>query len=115
MEIGIDLEECLRFKNLSEKVMSRVYTKSEIAYASGFVTKHEKLCAMWCVKEATIKALGRNDISYFDIEILHDSRNKPFVKINEKLKAALSKIGASEIKISISHTKKYATAVCVVI
>lgn len=115
MEIGIDIEQSSRFKKLSKKVAERVYTEAELEYARRFVLSYEHLCSMWCAKEATVKAIGDGKISYKDIEIYHDSHGKPYVKINKALENELKRHGAREIKISISHSKNYATAVCLII
>ena len=114
MEIGIDIEKNERFKNLSERVMDRAFTKSEREFAMRFKNYHEHLCAFWCVKEATVKAFSNLKINYQDIEITANSEGKPYIIKNDTIKKELEKIGATDIKISISHSKDYATAVCLI-
>lgn len=114
MEIGIDLEQNERFKSLSETCISRTYTKNEIEYAHKTKNFHERLCAMWCVKEAVIKAFSNLKIKYQEIETSVDENGKPFIVKNKTVLNELKKLGLSEIKISLSHTKDYSTAICLI-
>lgn len=112
MEIGIDIEECERFKDKSEHFISRFFTKKEIEYASSKTKSQEEFCAFWCVKEAVVKAFSNKNISFLDIEVLHDENGKPFVNKNKTILFELNKNNLSEIKISISHTVSTAVAIC---
>ncbi len=113
MEIGIDLEENSRFLNITEKFKARVFNKSEIEYAEKFENLEQRYCAIWCTKEAVIKAFGEKVLSYKNIEILHDSNGKPYVSKTNKIKKLLKKFNFNEIKISLSHSKTYSTAICI--
>ena len=114
MEVGIDIEENERFKNLKPSFISRTYTKNEIEYAEHSSNQCEKWCSIWCVKEAVIKALSNKKLKSIDIEVLHKEDGKPYVAQNETIEKALKKCGASELKISISHSKNYSTAICII-
>ncbi len=114
MEIGIDIEQNERFKDVTQKFIERAYTKSEIEYASRFVNKHEVFCSLWCVKEATVKAFSNLKIPFQDIEVSATPEGRPFIVKNEVISNELKKLGMSEIKISLSHAKDYSTAVCVI-
>ncbi len=114
MEIGIDIEQNERFKTLTQTCKKRTFTENELSYAKKTINEHERLCAMWCVKEATIKAFSNTKISYKEIETCVDENGKPFVVKNETVLNELKKLGMSEIKISLSHTKDYSTAICLI-
>ena len=114
MEVGIDIEQNERFKNVSKKFLERAFTKNEIAYASKFKNSHENYCALWCVKEAVVKAFSNRKLCFQDIEISSTKEGRPFVVQNEIIKKELEKHGATEIKISISHSKEYSTAICII-
>lgn len=114
MEIGIDIEQNSRFEQADAKLIERVFTKTERDYASKFKGAESRLCAMWCAKEATVKAFSDSNLSYLDIEILHEKSGKPYVKVTEKLKDELLKKGLHTIKISLSHSKDYSTAACLI-
>lgn len=114
MEIGVDIEQNERFKNVSEHFLARVYTKNERAYAFKFKNSHEHLCAMWCVKEATVKAFSNLKIPFLEIEVSATSDGKPFIVKNKTILSELKKANCTEIKISLSHSKDYSTATCLI-
>ncbi len=113
MEVGIDIEQNLRFKNISPHFVERVFDDREIEYAKSKSDFSEELCSFWCVKEAVIKAFSNKKISLNAVCVLHDKNGKPFVEINKTLESELKKLNLSEIKISLSHTKTHSIAVCV--
>lgn len=113
MEIGIDLEQNERFENVSESFLNRVFTETEISYAKKFSDCAARFCAMWCVKEAVIKAFSDAKLAYKDIEVLRNENGKPFVSETKKIKEELEKKNLTEIKISLSHSKTHSTAICV--
>lgn len=113
MEIGTDIEQIDRFENKSNKFLEEAFAKEEIDYAKKFKNEAEHYCAFWCVKEAVIKAFSNPKIPFLQIVTLHDEFGKPYIMLNETIKTELKKQGFEEIKISISHSKSYATAVCV--
>lgn len=114
MEIGIDIEKNERFKNLSEKFINRAYTKNEIEYAKKFTNSHQEFCAFWCVKEACIKAFSNPKIPFQEIEIKATPEGRPYIAKNETIIRELNRLGFSEIKISISHSEDFSTAVCLI-
>lgn len=114
MEIGVDIEQVERFKSLRNAVIQRCYSKEELAYANSCAKPAERLCGLWCAKEAAVKALGGVDVSYIDIEVSHRESGQPYVKRSKKIEHLLMQHGASEIKVSISHTGQYAVATCII-
>ena len=119
--IGIDIIEVDRV-DTSEKFVSRIALAGEIQYInkSGCESlRHQKIAALFCVKEAVMKALemGANSgVVFHDIELCHEDSGKPFVKLHGK---ALEKFEAcfanKHIEISLSHTPNYATAIAIII
>ncbi len=114
MEVGIDIEQNNRFKDKSQKFINTIFCSEEVDYAESLAKPYEHYCAFWCIKEAVIKAFGNHVFNPLDICTLHDEAGKPFVKLTEKIKNALSSNNLREIKISISHAKDYTTAVCII-
>ena len=114
MEVGIDIEKNERFKNVSNHLIERAFTKNEIAYAKKFVNCHEQFCAFWCVKEACVKAFSNLEIPFQEIEITATPEGRPYIIKNERIKSELEKLGMTDIKISISHSKDYSTAICII-
>ena len=110
MEIGIDIEQNDRFRHLSAHALERIFTKQELDFAMKYKNYHEQLCAMWCMKEATVKAFSNLKIPFLEIELAHLPSGKPEIVKNKTIMTELEKLGYSEIKVSISHSKDYATA-----
>lgn len=112
--IGTDIEEVSRFKrlfNVKPQLLQKIFTPYEWEYAK---TKHaaQTLAGIWCAKESVVKAMsGLNEtINIQDVYIAHKINGLPYVeKINNR-----NDIEGFDIKVSISHTKNYATAVCLI-
>ena len=114
MDLGIDIEQNERFKDISENFKKRAYTKEEIEYAEGKKNKHQVYCSFWCVKEATVKAFSNRALSFQEINITATEEGRPYIIKNETITNELKKLGMSEIKISISNAEDYSTAVCLI-
>lgn len=114
MELGIDIEQNERFKNISESFKTRAFTPSEIEYAEKRTNKHQVYCSFWCVKESVVKAFSNRALNFQQINILATEEGRPYIEMNETIKQELQKLGMSEIKISISNAKDYSTAVCLI-
>jgi holo-[acyl-carrier protein] synthase len=112
--IGTDIEEVARFSRLlhvKPQLLQKIFTPYEWEYSK---TKYQSqtLAGIWCAKESVVKAMSGLNIvlNVQDVFIAHKDNGVPFV---EKI-TNLNDIDGFDIKISISHTKNYATAVCLV-
>lgn len=114
MELGIDIEQNERFKEISDNFKKRAFTKSEIEYAEKRANKHQTYCSFWCVKESVVKAFSNRALNFQQINIKATEEGRPYIEMNETIKNELKKLGLSEIKISISNAKDYSTAVCLI-
>ena len=114
MEVGIDIEQNERFKHVSKKFLERAFTPAEIEYASKFKNSYENFCSLWCVKEAVVKAFSNRQLCFQNIEVSSTKEGRPIIVLNETIKSELKKAGAKEIKISLSHSKEYSTAICII-
>ncbi len=104
MEIGTDIEEIKRFKlKKSDSFVKNNFTASEIEFAFSKENPESSLAGFFCAKEAVIKTLERQDILLNQLEIQHNSKGKPILRI---LKAGFS----DKFSISIAHCKYYAIA-----
>lgn len=107
--IGIDLVEITRMKELflkKPKIVKRILTPKESAYFQELSKKRqvEFLAGRFAAKEAFSKALGTGiggELSFLDLEILPNSKNKPIIK---------TKIYSGNIHLSISHSEEFAVA-----
>lgn len=113
MEIGIDIEKNARFVK-SDKFFSRVFTAREISYCKKFSRPEEHFCAYWCVKEAFIKATSCRTLALTEIEVTHSESGQPQIVLTPKISGILRGLGCSEVKISLSHSVDYSTAVCII-
>ncbi len=117
MRTGIDIVKIERIKNILVKNSSgfyrRIFTQGEIEYIRN---KDEKTVAgLYAAKEAISKLVGTGigQLSFKDIEIYHEDRGKPRVKILGKLGDMLKALEIDEVDLSISHEDEYAIAIAV--
>lgn len=112
--IGIDIEKINRFEHWNEEGFKRVFSEKEIEYCNQFENRLEHFCGFFCVKEAFVKALDDDGISYNQIEVLHTESGKPYINQTKYINSILREHFKSRVEISISHCKEYATAVVLV-
>ena len=111
--IGVDIEEVKRIEEiikLKPNPLNNLFTTSEIKYSES-KSHTQTLCGIWCAKESVVKAFSRiKKLDIRSVQISHLSNGSPIVseisgfKYEDKYK----------IEISISHSKKYAIASCLV-
>ena len=91
----------------------RVFTPVEQNYCdSKNINSAASYAARFAGKEAFFKALGTGIItSLTDVEIVNDQRGRPQIFLHNQA----ARLVDSDVKIhlSLSHSKSYATAVCV--
>ncbi|MDD2445421.1 MAG: holo-ACP synthase [Clostridia bacterium] len=116
MKIGTDLTEVKKFYKKKEAFYKKLFTESEINYAKKYKNYAERFAGFFCVKEATMKALGQgyDIIRFIDIETLHLECGKPFINLKETAKKSFEEQGGKKIEISISHTNDIAMAVVLI-
>ena len=113
LSVGVDLIETGRIARALERwgdrFLSHVYTPAEVAYCRNHVPE---LAARFAAKEAISKALGTGlrGVSWREMEVLSDARGKPLVRLHGRARARAEKLGLEEFAISLSHSKRYATA-----
>ena len=109
--VGTDIESIGRFKKIDRIkdrfFLDKIFTEDELGYCFSGQKSASRLTARFSGKEAVIKALssiGRNNISYKEIEIINDNSGVPRVKVN---KANFNNL---QIYLSLSHSKDNAIA-----
>lgn len=118
--IGNDIIEIERIEKAisKESFKNKVYTQRELENIEKRGDRVETYAGIFSAKEAISKAIGTGvrEFSLTDLEILNDDLGKPYVVVSERLdKIIKSKKENYQIEISISHSKKYATAVAVIV
>lgn len=109
--IGTDIIEVSRIRKSLERFgddfLKHILTDEEIAYAKKFKYPYQHYAGRFAAKEAIFKAVGDPKLSWHDVSIMNDKQGKPFCRHR---KASFKK----KLLISISHSKNYATAICIV-
>jgi holo-[acyl-carrier protein] synthase len=115
--IGTDIVECLRIRRLIEQhgelFLNRVYTEREIRYCQGRRHATEHFAGRWAAKEAVLKCLGtgwRRGLCWTDLEIRNDPGGQPRVLMCGAAKDLAQSLRVSDILITLSHCRAYATA-----
>jgi holo-[acyl-carrier protein] synthase len=115
--IGTDIIECLRIANMIERhgelFIQRVYTPDEIVYCAARKSANQHYAGRWAAKEAVLKAMGTGwakGIHWTDIEVRNDMGGKPRIRLGGEAREICARLGISEIMVSISHCRAYATA-----
>lgn len=115
--LGNDIIETQRMlkaiENHGKKFLERLFTHNEISYCEKHVDAHIRFSGRFAAKEAIAKALGvgfGKDLTWKDFEILNDDKGKPFVKFCNKTR---DKFENPLIMLSISHCKKFASAIAI--
>ena len=117
--IGNDIIEIERVEKAISKegFKNKVYTQKELENIEKRGNRTETYAGIFSAKEAISKAIGTGvrEFSLTDLEILNDDLGKPYVVVSEKLDKILkNKKEDYQIEISISHSKKYATAMAII-
>lgn len=118
--IGIDIIEIERIKKVIDRkprFIERNFTQKEIEYFEKNKLRAETIAGNFAAKEAISKALGSGirGFNLKDIEVLRDDLGKPIVKTYNNLESICIGYNIVDIKISISHSKNYAVANCLII
>ncbi len=115
---GVDLIEIERIRQIIErfgdKVLARVFSPREIAYAADKTNPYPHLAARFAAKEAFIKALAPLPIAGVnlrDIELVAaEGMVKPEIVLNGATAELFTNAELGEIMVSVSHSRTHAIA-----
>ena len=118
--IGNDIIEIERIEKAISKegFKDKIYTQRELENIKKRGNRAETYAGVFSAKEAISKAIGTGvrEFSLTNLEILNDDLGKPYVVVSEKLDKILkTKKEDYQIEISISHSRKYATAMAIIL
>lgn len=108
MELGADIVEIGRVQALAKRqprFLTRVFSPEEIAYCRGKKSQWQHFAVRFAAKEAVWKALGKAGLSLRDITVSRDASGKPGVLLKGRK--------AKGVKLTLSHSARYAMAVAV--
>ncbi len=115
--IGLDLVQRERIEAALEKhgqrFERRIFTDREQAYASNKPHAALHYGGMWAIKESLVKALGTGfsgGIGWRDIEVGHDQRGKPVIRLEGKARQWAEQMGVTSIHASITHDTSWSAA-----
>jgi holo-[acyl-carrier protein] synthase len=115
--IGTDIIECVRIRRMIERhgelFLARVFTEQEILYCRARKRSTEHFAGRWAAKEAVLKSLGTgmtHGLCWNEIEVCNDTSGQPQIELCGGTRELAEKLRATEILISISHCRSYATA-----
>lgn len=117
--IGNDIVEIERVKKAASRTSSfldKLLTpleKESVTKGNGF--KMESIAGIFAAKEAVSKALGTGFVTFSlrDIEIFKDEKGKPNIKLYGGAEVIAKEMGVTQVHVSISHSKSYATAIAI--
>jgi holo-[acyl-carrier protein] synthase len=116
--IGIDLVENNRLEKIIEKwgskFLERVFSDGEIQYCEKYSKSSTHYGVRFAAKESFLKALGIGlgmGVNLRDIEVVNDENGKPVLALCGGAKVQIEKRKITNIQLSLTHTKKYATAI----
>lgn len=121
--IGTDIIEVERIRasldgKTGGRFSARVFTPQEVSYCdSKGASRYQSYAARFAGKEAVSKAFGTGIGEYAlfnEIEIISDTKGKPFVNLYGRARKYYESLKASGISISLSHCREYAVAYVVI-
>lgn len=117
---GVDIVEIERIGRImarwGDKFLKRVFTEHEQQYCGCRAVPAMHFAAAFAAKEACLKALGTGmsgGIRWRDIEVGHDRRGKPSLKLTNRGEETAIDKGVGSLHLSISHTEQLAIAMVV--
>lgn len=115
---GIDICEVDRMRKALEsghgqRLMERVFTPREIAYAQRRANVYERLAARFAAKEAGMKALGtgwRRGVGWHDFEVVNLPSGRPTLQLSGQAAVVAGELRVRNIALSLTHTTSQAMA-----
>ena len=118
---GIDLCEVDRIEkaiasSYGRRLVERVFTAREIAYAESKANRWERYAARFAAKEAGMKALGtgwRAGLGWQDLEVANLPSGRPTLLLHRKAAEIAERLGVRNVSLSLTHTAEQAIAVVI--
>ncbi|MEG0250420.1 MAG: holo-ACP synthase [Peptostreptococcus sp.] len=113
----IEIERIHKALNRNLKLLDKLFSEDELLVLKEKNYRAESVAGNFCAKEAIVKSLGTGlrGFPLVDVQILRDKLNKPIVVPKGKFKEFCDEMKISDIMVSISHSKNYATATAIAI
>ena len=116
--IGTDIVDIERIENriTNPEFLKLVFTPDEITYCNRSAQSAERFAGRFAAKEAFFKALGTGisgDLEFHQAEVVNDDNGRPSLILTGTALQKVNELVIRNIHLSISHEKKYATAVVI--
>ena len=118
--VGIDIIEVARIESsyakFGERFLNRILHPNEIQYCLSHRMPGPFLAARFAAKEAISKAFGTGigaHLAWQDMEVGRKESGEPFAILHGKGQELMESRHATGLRISLSHTQTYATAVAI--
>jgi holo-[acyl-carrier protein] synthase len=119
--LGIDMVDVERlqavFERHPERAPNRLFTPAERADCDARSQPVQCLAARFAAKEAFLKALGtglRGGIRWTDISLRNGAHGQPELDVTGTAAERLETLGASSVRVSITHDAGIAAAVVLI-
>jgi holo-[acyl-carrier protein] synthase len=118
---GVDLCEVDRIRKAveaahGERLVERVFTAREIAYARRKANPYERFAARFAAKEAGMKALGtgwRKGVGWHDFEVVNEPSGRPGLLLHGRAAEIAAERKVRNIALSLTHTGTQAMAMVI--
>lgn len=102
-----------------DKVLEKFYHRDEVEWLKTYAnqnTKAKKVASNFACKEAFSKAIktGISGFKMSDISVLREHNGAPYITLYNNAKAIFEELGYTNLTVSISNEKDYATATVIV-
>ncbi len=118
--LGTDIVEVERIEKMiadhGDHFLERIFTPTEIAHCQPRRESTPHYAGRFAAKEAVMKVLGTGfttEVGWTEIEIKVKPSGQPYVELHGSTQAVADRLGITEILVTISHTKTYATATAI--
>ena len=116
--IGIDAVDVERFRRTlarSPRLLDRIFTDGERAYASAQRDPTQRLAARFAAKEAVLKALsvGLGAADLREIEVIRHPSGRPGLLLGGRAQRLAEQLAVAQWQLSLTHTEIVAQAVAV--
>ena len=116
--LGTDIVEIERVRKAVTKnfFKEKVFTENEQIYCeSRGKNSAASYAARFAAKEAFFKALGTGIVTRLtDVEVVNDAHGAPKIFLHGKAEVFAQSAGVKKISVSVSHSREFATATCLV-
>ncbi|NIP38077.1 MAG: holo-[acyl-carrier-protein] synthase [Candidatus Dadabacteria bacterium] len=115
--LGVDLVKIERIKEIintwDKKFTTKIFTETEIAYCAKHKNSYLRYASTFAAKEAFIKAHGRGNLRFRDIEVVRENTGRPVINLHGNALKLIQHKYISRINVTITHDGDYAVAVVV--